>query len=648
MVRSNARRYVCFAIPLSLAISCLPTYAAPKVSHVGTSHGGEMSAASPRFAWWFEGMFDEPITDGKSTTTHTPAATASTAPKLVPDAKVYAESMKAAEAVRQKALATTDSAAKKTLYYELTELYDKAILAAPDNDKRSQAVMIAGDTMLAVEEYYPAERYYESIKKIEGVGIERQAQALLGYARAGHIRNEKNGMLSRNGSFVVKAYEAVLDLKGAPMPILEQAHYGIAVIHASTKKGFAAAKAYEAAATLPGQSREASLKAIRLAAQSAKSSHEIAATLTQEKNVYKQEAPLVINRIYTRLIELEPPAQKWQLHFDWAVALNTHGQREAAVTVWNTLAAEKTAPLALRREASFNAAESETNAKNWQNAIVAWNEYLKVPDIEPSKKSLAHLKRGESFANLGKESEAQGEWKALLALPNATPQDEAKVWLEVGLSQNRERATKTKAGAAATELQALATAAQQSFEKSWNMVGGEGETRISALIERANFDAEANNLSAARTWLDKGTQIVNLPSAQAQRLHLTLGILNSFDKKYGEALASLSTALAADSYLYRNNVHAELKTLLTVAVGAKNWDVARGVLDVLGKHNFLQAANLLFEKANLEFLAGNSKAATAHLDSLEQQFAAQLNLEDKKAINALRIKLTAPAVPITP
>jgi hypothetical protein len=450
----------------------------------------------------------------------------------------------------------------------------EASKVAPDDDRKFQALARAAETSVTVKDFQRAIELYDAARALPKISAEQKARAQYGYAAGRHRDAEATYKPLDLVASIQADYEAALKLPALPVHLQMEAHEAIGDLLILQGQRMSALKEYQKILDLPGAKLD-SIQNFYL--------NRMAAEL--HKVAVSPEAVALADATLKQLLALQKkPDDITAVKNDFTKIFLAQNQPQRAIVLWNQIADDKSLPLPSRAGALREVSATQLGLKNWSESLAAADHLGTLTDATSQLGSTLAAWRGWDraavFRAQGDEAKARAEWEAMIALPQVSPEEKGRAWMEIAASYER-------AAKAAPNDATLVEARKKAYESAWNLEGAHPGTRAQALLDRGQMEIDAKNSAAATTLLLDGLKAVEGWKGQPELLadikrefNFALATVYRSDKSFDNATAAL---VQAQQYNKENDpkiASAEV-AVSQEAFAAKQWDAARNALAAL-------------------------------------------------------------------
>jgi hypothetical protein len=520
---------------------------------------------------------------------------------------------------------------EKKIIYEgaAIVLFHRAAKVAPDDGKKLEALLRAGQTDELLKQFPSAIKAYDEALALKNISAAQKLRLNFAVANAKFQLAKNESALYSRSADLYTAFNVLAAQPELPSELRVKTHAALAELHASNSKFTEAAQEYQKLLALPNLSSEIRADTIsRALAEIAK-----AGASTQ--------ALQIANTLFPQhLATKKAPQEIADAHQRWAKVLEKQNDRAGAIREWNLVANANDTDLNQRVNALMRVSTLHKELKNYPAALAAADRIDalgKSPWIQINFRS----QRFAVFLAQNDEPKVRAEWQALIATPDVTPETKATSYNRIAESFKREREVlKDKSRAAA-----LLDGEKKALDAAWKTDGARVETRKTAILERAQIEADAKNWSAASTLLLDGLAVADTWKDEdtkfhywKQNLNLALSLIFRAEKNYPKAIAALIAAQGS-SYFGDNTAGQNALSLMQEAFAAKEWDASRTILLSLSKVWGLPQKTYLYNLAQVEIGAKQWDAARKALDEFDKQAP---TAEEAAEAAKLRVLIPAP------
>jgi hypothetical protein len=462
--------------------------------------------------------------------------------------------------------ATAESAAQT--------FFQQAAKAAPDDDKRYQALVRAAEVALQIKDFRGASELYNTARALPKITPAQKASAQFGYASSRHQDAKANNKPLDLVVPIQAEYEAALRVPQLPALLRVQAHEAVGDLLILRGQRLAAIREYQKILALPIAKND-SVRRFYL--------NRIFDEL--QKTAPAPEAVALADSAFKQYLALqETPEAIAVAREEFAQFLVAQKQMPRAIVAWNEIADDKNLPLPARAAALRKISASQRSAGHWTEALRAADRLSTLAGgTTQSTQTLAAWRgwdRAAVFLAQGDEAKARAEWEAMIASPQISAEEKGRVWMEVAASY--ERAAKAKPDNAA-----FLEAAKRVYESAWKFEGASPATRAQAVLNQGQIELNAKNSPAAIALLQRAVNQVDAwkaqPEAAADIKREFLFALAKIQRDEKNFNAAIATLVQAQQFNNKNDPKL-MQTAIAIsqdAFAAKQWDAARGALEAL-------------------------------------------------------------------
>jgi tetratricopeptide (TPR) repeat protein len=538
----------------------------------------------------------------------------------------YSELMKKGEAALEGnglGSVTAESAA--------SAFFQQAARAAPDDDKKYQALVRAAEVAVQIKDFRGASELYNVARALPKITPAQKASAQFGYASSRHQDAKANNKPLDLVVPIQAEYEAALRVPQLPARLRIQAHEAVGDLLILRGQRLAAVREYQKILALPVAKNDSVRRFYlnRIFAELQKLAPAPEAVALAD-NAFKQYLPLQ-----------ETPEAAVAVREEFAQILVAQNQMPRAIAMWNEIADDKTLPLNARADALRKIGASQRSAGNWAEALRAADRLSTLSGVTPQSAPVLAAWRGWDRAGVflaqGDEAKARTEWEAMIASPQISAEEKGRVWMEVAASYAR-------AAKAKPDNAALIEAEKKAYESAWKLEGAAPAIRAQAVLNRGQIELDAKNSAAAVTLLQSAFSEVDTwkatPEASAdikREILFATAKIQRGDKNFNAAIATLVQAQAFN----KKNDPKLMQTAIAIsqdAFAAKQWDAVRSALAALKDNWGFSGKVYLLNMAEVD--VAQEKWADAK-KSLDEAAALKPTPGEQATIDRLRAKLPA-------
>lgn len=488
----------------------------------------------------------------------------------------------------------------------------EAAAKAPGAEAKFEALNEAGKSFRSS---YKFERAYEAFIKARDlrVAADLRAQAALDAATTYQTVNNGLKKEERKPDLVVQEFNLVQGIPGAPVAIRAEAHRLLGLYLAIEKRYMGAILEYEAAARLDPLKAEANINS---------------AIGNLSHLEPSPEAVAIVDRVYTFSLNLraskitdpndagigERLARK-----QWASQLLRLKAAARAVQELTKVANDPRLPATDQYDALKSLAATQREAKDFKGALATYDRTLAIANLAFFRLKETAYSKAEVQANSGDYVGATTTLEKLSSNPQAQPDNKGEFFQQIAKIHNFQAKNLAAANKGANVTKQLSDA-RQAYAAGLNVPNLSSQAKLSLITDWSIFEAEHGNFVAAHQQVQNGLELfkTGFPLYQ-QSLYKTDARIYGAAKEYEKAMASLVMASLVKTNAYDREIGTLSMDLYHHALGEKQWDSAKHIVDVLVRTGLSEPDKLLM-LAQIETEAGNKEAARAHLAGLAGKY----------------------------